>query len=91
MCMHLKWLTHAVPIYTMLEGLWLCNRAVSEKIPQKFTSLLYVRYVVSFIEGINLLQAWTNKQTDRQTQLLHARCACTLRVIIHMYIYMYMP
>ena len=28
---------------TILEGLWLCNGAVSEKIPQNFTPLLCVR------------------------------------------------
>ena len=52
---------------TIPEGLWLCNRAVSEKIPQNPTPLLCVRQAVSFVEGINLLQVSlsTDRQTDR--------------------------
>ena len=49
-----KWPTRVQPYNA---GLWLCNEAVSEEIPQNFTPLLFVMYVVSFVEGINLLQA----------------------------------
>ena len=70
---------------TLPEGLWLCNGAVSEKIPQNFTPLSCIRYmyVVLFLEGINLLQVSlsTDKRINRQIQLLCPCCACVPRII----------